>query len=108
MSRTEARVWQRLRAKQTSFHFTRQLPIGPYFADFALRRLKLVVEIDGDRHDVERDSRRDSFLKEQGWEVVRIPVTEVDDDLDRVVCWIYDACVARQAHLRKPADDDSS
>lgn len=107
MSRTEARVWQRLRARQTGFHFTRQLPLGPYFADFAVRRLKLVIEIDGDQHDADRDSRRDSCLREHGWEVVRIPVTEVDDDLDRVFCWIHDACVVRQAQFGKATDGDS-
>lgn len=95
MSKTEARVWQRIRGKQLGFQFTRQLSIGPYFADFAARRIKLVVEIDGDQHEATHDARRDHFMKEQGWEVLRVPVTEVDESLDRVVEWIYEACVRR-------------
>src|SRR3954465_13255842 len=41
----ERKLWgilSRLRPK-----FTRQLPIGPYFADFACRQAKLIVELDG-------------------------------------------------------------
>jgi very-short-patch-repair endonuclease len=44
-TRHEAKLWamiSRLRPK-----FTRQLPIGPYFTDFACRQAKLIVELDG-------------------------------------------------------------
>jgi very-short-patch-repair endonuclease len=44
----ERKLWgmiSRLRPK-----FTRQLPIGPYFADFACRPAKLIVELDGGHH----------------------------------------------------------
>ncbi|MES2137955.1 MAG: DUF559 domain-containing protein [Pseudomonadota bacterium] len=48
--------------------FTRQLPIGPYFADFACRQAKLIVELDGSQHaDSTRDIRRDEFLRAEGW-----------------------------------------
>ena len=53
--------------------FTRQLPIGPYFADFACREARLVLEIDGGQHSgSDRDVRRDAFLRAQGWRVLRL------------------------------------
>ena len=52
--------------------FTRQLPIGPYKADFACRHAKLVVELDGSQHaDSEHDARRTAYLEEEGWTVIR-------------------------------------
>ena len=54
----------------------RQLPIGPYFADFACRSVMLVVEVDGathgDAHEVEHDEKRTRFLEEQGWAIHRV------------------------------------
>ena len=90
MSDTEWRVWSRLRGKQLDGRkFRRQLPIGPYFADFACLSARLVVEIDGTEHDDESDKRKDEYLESQGFRVVRFPVTEVDESLDDVVDAIF-------------------
>lgn len=41
-------LWQELRGRRLNGHkFVRQLPIGPYYADFACRQANLVVEVDG-------------------------------------------------------------
>ena len=73
----ERRLWEELRGRRLNgFKFVRQLPIGPYFADFACRAHKLVVEVDGATHgtesEVRRDERRTRFLEEQGWMVLRV------------------------------------
>lgn len=61
--------------------FTRQLPIGPYIADFACRQAKLVVELDGSQHaESVRDQCRDRFLEQEGWTVVRIWNNELDEN----------------------------
>ena len=53
--------------------FTRQLVIGPYIADFACRRAKLVVEVDGGQHaESMSDLRRDAYLRREGWRVLRL------------------------------------
>ncbi|MET3580269.1 very-short-patch-repair endonuclease [Mesorhizobium robiniae] len=50
----------------------RQMPIGPYFADFACRSEKLVVELDGSQHaDSSYDRRRDEFMRSEGFSVMR-------------------------------------
>ncbi|MGE8104836.1 endonuclease domain-containing protein [Allorhizobium sp. NPDC080224] len=69
----EAALWSDLRARRLAGHnFVRQLPIGPYFADFACREALLVVEIDGSHHaDSEYDAKRNAFMNANGWSVVR-------------------------------------
>ena len=51
--------------------WTRQLPIGPYVADFACRRARVVAELDGSQHvDSRSDERRTSALEADGWKVL--------------------------------------
>ena len=69
----EAKLWSEVRGRRLNGHkFIRQFPIGPYFADFVCREGRLVVEVDGSQHaQSERDRRRDRFMNEAGWAVVR-------------------------------------
>jgi very-short-patch-repair endonuclease len=55
-----------------------QYNIGPYFADFAFPRVRIVVEYDGPQHIArkDRDAERDSFLIGKGWTVFRIARNE--------------------------------
>jgi very-short-patch-repair endonuclease len=71
----EASMWTVLKDRQLGgFKFVRQLPIGPYYADFVCRALKLVVEIDGSQHvDSEHDRRRDQVMVRMGYSVLRVP-----------------------------------
>ena len=47
----EQRLWRYLRQRQISgFHFRKQCPVGPYIADFACLRAKLIVQVDGGQH----------------------------------------------------------
>ncbi len=85
----ERRLWERLRtARLNGFKFVRQLPIGPYFADFACRSHRLVVEVDGathgEAHEVIHDSRRTAFLQSHGWQVMRVWNIDVFKNLDAV------------------------
>ncbi|HVW58215.1 MAG TPA: DUF559 domain-containing protein [Rhizobiaceae bacterium] len=69
----EGLLWQELRSRQLGgYHFTRQFPIGPYFADFCCRKARLVIEIDGSQHaDSAYDRRRDEFMRAQGFSILR-------------------------------------
>jgi very-short-patch-repair endonuclease len=55
--------------------FRRQAPIGPYIVDFVCHAARLVIEIDGGQHfdskQEQRDARRDTFLTEKGFRVLR-------------------------------------
>lgn len=72
-NQAEALLWTELKAKKLGgYKFVRQLPLGPYFADFVCRSRKLVVELDGSQHfDSAYDRRRDEFMRGQGYSVLR-------------------------------------
>jgi very-short-patch-repair endonuclease len=85
----EPLVWRALRGRSLSgFKFVRQAPVGPYFADFACREEKLIVEIDGATHSTDaeqlRDNRRSEFLHAQGYRIVRVTNEDVYRNLDGV------------------------
>ena len=87
-------LWQELRRKQIGgYHFRRQVPIGPYFADFACVKEKLVIEVDGIGHaepdEIARDAKRTAHLETLGWRVVRYMNVEVFDETDAVVDSIW-------------------
>ena len=51
MTETEKALWQELRrGKIPGTRFRRQVPIGPYVADFACLQSRLIIEIDGGQH----------------------------------------------------------
>jgi very-short-patch-repair endonuclease len=73
----ERLLWRHLREfKREGLHFRRQVPIGPYVADFACHSAKLIVELDGSQHgektNVARDTERTAFLESEGYRVLRI------------------------------------
>ena len=88
MTGVETRMWWRLRARQLGVKFRRQHPIGPYIADFACCRAKLIVEIDGDTHLKAYDIHRDNWLAGRGWRVMRLVLQEIDEGLDAAVAAI--------------------
>ncbi|WP_143154498.1 DUF559 domain-containing protein [Devosia limi] len=45
MSTPEAKLWNALRElRPLGYHFRRQVPLGPYYADFVCHRSCLVIE----------------------------------------------------------------
>lgn len=90
----ERLLWTAISSRKVDGHkFSRQMPVGPYFADFLCREAQLVVELDGYSHDIghEYDTRRDRFMVEHGFRVMRFANTEVLNNLDGVVRTIASA-----------------
>jgi very-short-patch-repair endonuclease len=90
MPRSEVILWSRLRREQLGgYRFCRQMPIGPYIADFACAELRLVIEVDGATHstpsEIAGDARRTAFLQQQGWHVWRVWNNEVYENLEGVL-----------------------
>ena len=67
--------------------FTRQLVIGRYIADFACRKAKLIIELDGSQHldALAYDAERSEWLASQGWKVLRFWNGDVVDNIEGVV-----------------------
>jgi very-short-patch-repair endonuclease len=88
-SAAERKLWRAPRDRSLNGHkFVRQERIGPYYADFACREAKLVIEIDGATHstaeELARDQTRTTSLERQGYRVIRFTNSEVYDQLDGV------------------------
>jgi len=97
-TRAEDVLWQRLRQSQVSGHkFTRQFPIGPYFADFCCRERKLVVEVDGGQQDegAAADATRTGKIEASGFRVIRFWNTDVLNNMDGVLIQIASALGAQ-------------
>ncbi|WP_406858152.1 endonuclease domain-containing protein [Alsobacter sp. KACC 23698] len=78
-----------------STHFRRQVALGPYIADFCCLAARLVVEVDGEQHGWETESRkdaaRDAFLHRQGFRVLRFSNHDVRRSMPGVLDTIWAA-----------------
>ena len=102
MSPPEVLLWTRLKLLRGELpRFRRQHPIGPYVADFCCAAVKLVIEIDGGTHTEDRqiahDQRRDAYLRELGYSVLRIPAGDVLRDVDDMVQGIVQVVIAAKS-----------
>jgi very-short-patch-repair endonuclease len=74
-------------------HFRRQAPIGPYVVDFLCPAARLIIELDGGHHNEDetatRDQKRQLWLEQEGYRVVRFWNSEITGDLHAVLERIY-------------------
>src|SRR5436309_2247647 len=92
MTDTERFVWDKIRYRQMcGFKFRRQVPLGPYIADFVCLERRLILELDGGQHAerVEQDAERTRWLESQGFTVLRFWNNEALCDweaVEQVIC----------------------
>jgi len=91
----ERKLWWHLRHRLpvAGSHFRTQVQIGPYLADFACHRSKLVVEIDGGQHAeaTAQDAARTRRLEAEGYRVLRFWNNDVLSNIDGVLTEIHGA-----------------
>ncbi len=98
MTDAERLLWSRVRNEQLGSKFRRQVPIGPYIADFTCASARLVVELDGGQHNESpHDALRDAFLQQEGYKVLRFWNNDVLAHVEGVLMSI-------QAALEEPKD----
>jgi len=94
MTDTERRLWSLLRDTQLGVRFRRQVPVGPYIVDFLSRKAKLIVELDGSQHYEKKsliyDARRDDYLKDRGFMVLRFSDREFLNNTQTLKQIIYE------------------
>ncbi|MEZ6243576.1 MAG: DUF559 domain-containing protein [Phycisphaerales bacterium] len=89
-------LWRHLQARRLDgLKFRRQQPIGPFVADFYCAVAKLVIELDSDMHDRQRDDRRDAWMRTEGIETLRIHARDLRDNEEGVL-----RSIARRARER--------
>jgi very-short-patch-repair endonuclease len=83
----EARLWAQLRGRRfLNYRFRRQVPLGPYIADFVCHGRMLVIELDGGQHAEDpRDAVRDAELRQRGYRVLRIWNSEMTSNEEGVL-----------------------
>jgi very-short-patch-repair endonuclease len=95
MTPAEKILWDELRANKLGVHFRRQQVIAGFIVDFYCHKSALVVEVDGDIHDLqqEEDARREKVLRELGLRIVRFRNDEVVKNVSTVVRKIKESVV---------------
>lgn len=86
----ETKLWARLRNRQLDgLKFKRQFTIGQYVADFACPEHHLVVEVDGEQHGFDTNTRQDAErtarLEAMGYVVLRFWNLDVHRNMDGVL-----------------------
>jgi very-short-patch-repair endonuclease len=87
MTHAEKLLWQEVRANKLGVRFRRQQVIQGFIVDFYCHQAGLVIEVDGDVHDLqkEEDERREKVLSALGLRIIRFGNDEVGRNLSAVV-----------------------
>ncbi len=86
----EAILWQLIKGKKLEkYKFRRQHIIGHYIVDIVCLQKRLIVEIDGNIHqlpeNIESDEERTLWLESKGFKVIRFKNEEIIADTDNVL-----------------------
>jgi very-short-patch-repair endonuclease len=105
MTDSETTLWRHLRAHRLNGEkFRRQQPIGRYVVDFVHFGARLIVEADGGQHNRSAaDERRDTWLRAQGFTVMRFWNNEIMQNLAGVLETIMAAVSELSAQAAAPA-----
>jgi 5-methyltetrahydrofolate--homocysteine methyltransferase len=80
MTRAEHILWDQLRRDRfAGLRFRRQHPMDGYIADFFCHQMRLIVEVDGEVHERQReyDALRNDHFESQGYRVLRFTNPQV-------------------------------
>ena len=87
MTKEERHLWYDF-LKDYPVMVHRQKVIGNYIVDFYIAEAKLVIELDGSQHFEEEnraaDTQRDTYLKQQGLTILRIPNNAISENFSGV------------------------
>ena len=105
----ELRLWRAIsRSQLGGFKFRRQAQIGPFVADFLCPQRALIVEVDGETHDVDfYDRSRNRTLECMGYTVVHVTNADVMRNLEGVLIHILDALHATVDRWESPHPNPS-
>ena len=89
----ERKLWTILRNRSLGeAKFRRQVPVGPYIADFLCHDPAIIVEADGGQHGAfATDARRDRCLQDLGFRVLRFWNNDIVENIDGVASAILTA-----------------
>ncbi|MEO1164164.1 MAG: DUF559 domain-containing protein, partial [Chloroflexota bacterium] len=97
----EQTLWHYLRKKKLGIKFRRQMPLGPFIADFYSSYTKIIIEVDGDSHTTQQeyDAMRTAYLTYLGCTVLRVTNQQIHDDIEAVLAKIQSTVSERLASI---------
>ena len=88
-TQAESILWDYLKGKQLGVSFRRQHVIGEYIADFICLSHHLIIEIDGNYHQLPEqqssDEERTKRLEELGMKIIRFTNDEIIGNIEMVI-----------------------
>lgn len=88
----ESYLWHFIRARQLGVKFNRQHIIGDYIVDFVCLDKKLIIEVDGEYHNLP-EQRKDDFMRTEeltkiGFNLIRFDNAEIMNNIEDVLSQI--------------------
>ena len=97
MTQAEEVLWKELRGTKLGVHFRRQHVIGTYIADFVSLKNRLIIEVDGEYHQLPEqqllDAERTKYFEQKGYRVIRFTNAQVLNDLEMVMSKLIKALI---------------
>src|SRR5690349_19626018 len=82
-------LWDKLRNKKEGLKFRRQYIIGSFIADFVCLKKGLIIEVDGNYHQLPEmkisDEERTKALNKLGFQVLRFTNDEITYEIEKVI-----------------------
>ncbi|HEX4374685.1 MAG TPA: chorismate synthase [Puia sp.] len=90
LTEAEEKLWQELRNRKIEgFKFRRQHPVAGYIPDFVCLEKKLIIEVDGEYHNGEEqtkfDKLREQWLNEHEYSMLRFTNNEIINSLNSAI-----------------------
>ena len=100
MTDAERKLWYAFRDRRfADFKFRRQVPIGPFIADFICYDARVVIEVDGSQHaDSSSDARRDRWFAANDFLVLRFWNNDVLRNREGVLISVLETLHQRTPH----------
>ena len=116
MTEQEYKLWSLIKNKQfDGCKFLRQYVIGNYIVDFVCREKKVIIEIDGAQHNINKniihDEERTKFLEKLGYSIIRFWNNDIDYNIEGVYQKLQEVLNINNQHPplplpRKGGDDN--
>ena len=92
MTPAEVVLWEHLKSNKLGVRFRRQHVIENFIPDFVALSSKLIIEVDGEIHNFQKeyDKDRTYLLEQRGFRVIRFRNEEVLNDIVNVIEKIKD------------------
>jgi very-short-patch-repair endonuclease len=104
----ERKLWFYLKNNNlNNFKFRRQVVIDKFIVDFCCFKKRLIIELDGGQHNATQkmimDHQRDKYLKQNGFQILRIWNNDITNNFNGVLEKIIDRLQTPSSGCQPPS-----